>query len=116
MQYSIDGMQTWVDLDSAQSKLKDIYHKETDMEKVKNWYTENTVHSFDVIYALEINTDELLGAFGKLNTENGGITSEFKIEFRYIAGMAVEGSWFNFTGRAVCGSFNFIPFDYHELT
>ncbi len=116
MQYSVDGMQTWVDVDSSSSKLKDISKKENNMTKVKNWYTQNTVYSFDLVYALEINTDDLLGAFGKLNAEDGGLASEFKIEFRYIAGMAVEGSWFNFTGRAVCGSFNFIPYDYHELT
>ncbi len=120
MQYSIDEMQTWVDIDDELSKLKgkySEYDEEADLGKVKDLYGK-TSEDLNWVYGLKIETDEFLDSFGKFDKTSGKITltSNFKIEFKYVTGVSVNDSWFDFTGSAVCCSLNFIPYRYHDLT
>ncbi len=118
MQYFIDNASTWIDVDADASAIKTIYTEyteETQMADAKNWYSSNTEYSNELVYALKMDTDDLLRAFEKSDGISGP-NSAFEIKFRYIAGTSEDDGWFNFMGRAVCGTFKFVPFKYHTLT
>ncbi len=115
LQYTVDNGVTWIDVGDAASALNGKYTEEYDMTVVKTWFTENTEYSYDLIYAIKMDTDDILKAFGKTDGISGP-KAEFKITFRYIAGINNEDGWFDFNGKAVCGSLRFVPFKYIDLT
>ena len=85
------------------------------MALVKNWYSDNTEYNHKLVYALKMDTDDLLKAFGKTDGVSG-LDDTFEIDFRYIAGVSDDGGWFNFMGKALCGYFKFVPLKYYNLT
>ncbi len=115
MQYAV-GVDSWVDVDVNAAYVKTECDKQSELDIAKKWYSTNTEHTVqNVIYALEIDTNELLKKLEKTD-EKGGIKSEFNIRFQYTAGGSSGDEWFDFLGNSVCGTFKFIPFEYHTLT
>lgn len=104
MQYAVND-NPWIDFIKNEANINDA----------KKWYSTNTEHEIkNVICAYEIDTKEFLKELN-ITDEKGGIKSEIEIRFQYTAGNSSSDKWFDFLGNSVCGTFKFIPFEYHTL-
>ncbi len=109
MQYAVND-NPWIDFDKNTD-----FESEANINDAKKWYSTNTEHNLqNVVCAYEIDANKLLETLSKTNGK-GGIESEIEIRFQYTAGNSSSDKWFDFLGNSVCGTFKFIPFEYHTL-
>ncbi len=121
LQYFIKADEGWVDVNGSASKIKGII-KTANNTDAQNWYYKYSTYKKEnldklkFVYALKVDTDDIIKAFGNLNSTNG-LAKEFEIKFRCSVGGSGSDKWFDFAGGETrCGTITFIPFQYEDLT